>query len=41
MAEAASVAETCLAVGALTELGTRNGNGAASTFTLKRLVRRV
>ena len=34
-----SLEEVGLAVGALAEL--RNGNGAASMFTLKRLVRRV
>jgi hypothetical protein len=35
-----SLEDVGLAVGALTELGNRNGNGAAAMFTLKRLLRR-
>jgi hypothetical protein len=35
-----SLEDVGLAVGALTEFGNRNGNGTASMFTLKRLLRR-
>ena len=36
-----SLEDVGLALGALTELGNHNNNGAAAMFTLKRLVRRL